>query len=239
MRERLKRTSEMPEFAHREALRRMRYPRSSKLSLSGLTLRWRRSKPERVGLFLEENFILRRELFAWLHHDEDRVGAFQLFTFDAAGCYDNKQFFDVMDLDASIEMRLADAVCSSWKELIDDVSIWAPIAEFRSAWIRPDFAGGRLFEEAAETVISGLGRYSILALLAFPLEYEGEATPNLEPALAARKAAMMRYYRKSLKVRPLPGLAGKAGWMWRAHPQYADLISSPRASKRRYKTDFA
>jgi len=67
--------------------------------------------------------------------------------------------------------------------------------------------------------------FSVLLLKAFPLEYEWRAPIGSEAAqtLERRRAAMIRHYRRVLRVEPLPGRPGEDGWMWRPLNQYAPM----------------
>ena len=61
------------------------------------------------------------------------------------------------------------------------------------------------------------GRFSVLVLKAFPLEYEDavrEGSP-FERGFASRRRAVQRLFARVLRVHPLPGDYGAEGWMWR------------------------
>jgi hypothetical protein len=82
-----------------------------------------------------------------------------------------------MDIDEAYEATLSGALCGQFDDLIGEVTFAGPILDFRRAWIMPRFANGELFRLAARTLVEKVSpRYSIMAITAFPLEYEGEVS---------------------------------------------------------------
>jgi hypothetical protein len=123
-----------------------------------------------------------------------RIGAFELNEFDPNGCGSNEDFIIVMDIDEAYEATLSGALCGQFDDLIGEVTFAGPILDFRRAWIMPRFANGELFRLAARTLVEKVSpRYSIMAITAFPLEYEGEVSEgsDLEIAFKRRARAML------------------------------------------------
>lgn len=229
----IRRGSDLPKFARREAERRRTYAR--RIHLGHATLVYRQTKPQSVSFDVDEygDAVLKTETFAWLVVNGRRIGAFQLFEFDPAGCGGNDDFIAIMDVDQEIEARLSIILTSAWN--ITDLPLDWPILEFRSAWIAPAYARGGLFAKAANAIIGEIGMFSLLIMCAFPLEYEGNA-PSGTPqhrALRRRQRAMIRHYKKVFGVEPLPGQYGKAGWLWKPH-SCAD-VPEPKSPRRRSK----
>jgi hypothetical protein len=179
------------------------------------------SKPYSVGEFADDayrGFVLKTELFAWLMLGRRRIGAFELNKFDPNGCASNEDFMMVMDMDDEYEATLSGALCGQFDNLIDEVTFFGPILEFRRAWIMPRFASGVLFPLATRTLVEKISPHSsIVVMKAFPLEYEGGVPGDSDLKIASKRRvrAMIRYYRRIFGVRPFGAEYGDEGWLWR------------------------
>ena len=127
-----------------------------------------------------------------------------------------------MDADSAGAMAVAEAVRSVWD--VTMLSCYGPLLEFRLAWMLRSAARESIWAKAAERLITAHSSFCFSALLlkAFPLEYEGRVS-EAPVAFELRQRAMMRLYRRVLDVRPLPGWAGREGWMWR--PMAEDVVA--------------
>ncbi|NTF17654.1 hypothetical protein G6L37_04525 [Agrobacterium rubi] len=70
-----------------------------------------------------------------------------------------------------------------------------------------------VWEAITATIRTEFKKSSMLLLKPFPLEWEGEVTPENEEAFVRRQSAMKRYYRRTLGVQTIDGDPGV--WMWK------------------------
>jgi hypothetical protein len=155
-------------------------------------------------------------------------------AYDAAGCADNDHFARVMDCDSEFESRFATALCSAWDD-VPQIGASGRVLLFEDAWLAPAYSRGDLFARAARSVIDAVfPDHVLLIMLAFPLEYEGEAPDGSPEARASmlRQRAMIRYYKRIFGVQPFSGRQGREGWLWRMDPA-EQFVPRPKPSRAR------
>ena len=211
-----------------ELAAKARYPKQLRIDTHRAAVRYRCDRRSWVGD--TEDAIRRERFFGWIVVERERVGALELYTFDPNGCGGNTDFTLLMDADCGFEARLSVTLSSAWPDIVDDVTIWGPILDFRSAWIAPSHAKGGLFSAAANAVIDEvLSDHSVLVMLAYPLEYTSVVdSPARKRAVRLRQRAMVRHYSRCFGVKPLPGKAGKDAWLWRPNEHLVYHIKQPR-----------
>lgn len=162
--------------------------------------------------------ITSRRLFGWLYRADERIGAIGFDEWHPLPGLDGDHFVWGMDEYSQASHSLSIVLADAWE--MDELSESGPVLEFSLLWMRPDHARGSVWAPMAEALIRRRyeGRFSVLVLKAFPLEYEAavpEGSP-LERSFASRQRAMQRLFTRVLRVHPLPGDDGAEGWMWRA-----------------------
>ncbi len=221
----------MPRFAADERRLEQRYPLSCALSDFGLDLRYRLSRPSFVAG--ADDAIIRLELFGWLKRGRQRVGAFELATYDPNGCSDNEEFIDLMDADTGYEADLSCVLSNCWRDIVMEVTAFGPILSFQSAWISQCVSQRGLLAAVLEAfIVRHFANFSILVLKPFPLEYEGRVDSSAKDrATDIRQKAMIRYYSTTLGVDLLPGC--REPWMWRPSSRIASFVTRPRMRRRK------
>ncbi len=161
--------------------------------------------------------IASRALFGWLHRADGRIGAMGFNEWHPWPGLAGDDFVWGMDECSQAAANLSVVLADAWE--MDELSESGPVLEFSQVWMRPDHARGSVWAPVADALIRRRyeGRFSVLVLKAFPLEYEAavpEGSP-LERGFALRQRAAQRLFTRVLRVHPLPGDAGAEGWMWR------------------------
>jgi hypothetical protein len=219
----LRHAQETPWSIRHEIARKARYPHRLELELAGRTLEVRYRRGRKYTLLGEQySAVKSRDIFAWILQGTIRLGAVEFIEWHVDPLTDEDDFLYEMDADSAGAMAVAEAVQSVWDVAI--LSCYGPLLEFRLAWMLRSAARDSIWAKAAERLITaqGASRFSVLLLKAFPLEYEGRVS-DAPVAFELRRRAMMRLYRRVVDVRPLPGWAGRDGWMWR--PMADDVVA--------------
>jgi hypothetical protein len=171
------------------------------------TRKWRRMADECVS---------ERQLLCWVMRRGERIGALDFREWHIDSLADESTFLENMDRHTSANAAVSEVPYASWdfSELLDR----GAVVEFRRSRMNVASSTGKIGSIAANTVIDHFySKSGMIILKAFPLEYEGcvGQDQGTHPWLDRRRSAMMRYYQRVLRVRPLPGTLGLSGWMWR------------------------
>lgn len=138
------------------------------------------------------------------------------------------EFWQVADFQSEEDANLAELIGSLWHR--DD---WPPLYGNVLVFSRLVIASGGsrdvlpALEQAMQTEFGR--RVSVMALKAYPLEFESNlpvGAAEREGLFNRRRASMMRYYARRLKVEAIADQRSFPGWMWRA------FRSSPAPLKR-------
>jgi len=151
--------------------------------------------------------------------------------YDAENCFDNKDFFSVMDMDAEVESRAAGVLCSNFRNFAEDVAPYGNLLVFQEAWMQPKSSKNGVFGKAANAIVSELfSDFSMLLLKAFPLEYEGSNSenPNLSASLDLRQNAMIRHYKKLFEVRSIGAPDNETGWLYKPRKNLRGILPIPQ-----------
>jgi hypothetical protein len=122
------------------------------------------------------------------------------------------------------------SLCQAWSPFCNEVTAYGNLVDFRMAWADPSSPPGLWAAAAEELIGREIPSYSLLAMKAFPLEYEGRSPEGsaARAGLLSRQRAMIRYYRRLFGVQKFPGRSGDEGWLYRINPAKTDVIERPR-----------
>lgn len=171
------------------------------------------------------NMISLRKLYCWLFDGGKLIGSFKIYEFDA-DLMDDDQFCYLMDAESNSVMELAEYLAYFWPKIFDSVFIHGKLVYVDYLAVDPRHA--RRGEWAAIMRLILEIEYpdrALLALKAFPIDYD---TIDHSKGLEIRQRALMRLYHRALGVRPLPGDAGKTGWMYAIGPEFTEDIPIPK-----------
>jgi hypothetical protein len=216
-----------PDFVQYEQACRLTYRNRIELN-GGAVLRYRRTRRSPVDWNPRQKDLLEREFFGWIHVENERVGAIHLLEYRGSPFLWNEEFLQIMDSMSFAQSELAKALIAAWEDVGDDLFSFGDVIEFRCAWTDKRRCPPGLWASAAIRLINlECPDYSILALKAFPLEYEGNGGDLVDASLRRRQEAMRRYYRSVLGVTSIPG---NDEWMYRIHPRLDGLVDAPQDS---------
>lgn len=200
------------------------------LSLYLSQRRWVGEPPLEDDITEETPTVKGRYGFVWITHCSAKIGAAEINTYEPDPWAANSDFMDTMDAESGIAYDLSHVLCECWPDASLYVAGYGPIITVSNFWVEPGHPIFDIIGGAAEPLFEAIdNHYSIIALKAYPIEYEGKLPDGslLFPAFEHRRKAMMRFYANSFGVRPLPGEHGAEGWMWRPSPRVADVIRDP------------
>ena len=228
---RLRRQSELPteygERAYRSASALPIIP----IGEDGLTVEYAVSSPAFVApeadVPLDEvRYHLRQQhCRGWVRYEGEAVGGVDLYRFIVPTFMTNEEFIDVMDSDSSETHRLSCALADELESVSEDAGDYGDIVELRRIWLSPIPSVAGKSKEIVNGLIGAFcPDFSLIALKAYPLEYEGNLPDDspLVPAFKRRQAALMRHYARELGVAPMSGRYGREGWMFRFHESLRD-----------------
>lgn len=228
-----------PGFTENEWLGMRGYPHMLHLGSPQRTIRyrvddWWHAGPisdERIDpAFLDEPWIRVRDLFAFIDHGTDCVGAVEVHAYQGATGLIEEWIFEILDGYSGYSVELGNVISKCWPDDPAIVFDYGDVVDLMHVWAaEPRFLNG-LNDVLFDTFIPALTeRYSILISKAYPLEYEHKLSEG-DPALFGmlkRQRAMARLAKSKLGMNPLPGKFGNDGWLWRPNPYVADCIGKP------------
>lgn len=228
---RIRRGSALPAHLMEEAESGRAYPMRDVVGVSEgrecvVLARRGRLKP----LLYECASIFTRARVVWVMEGGERVAGMQFTEWHVDPDCSEDDFMIWMDAKSQQDCELAETLASHWHPT--RLTRAGPLLEFRTLWVRPDRADGRLWPTVAARAIERAQRDECVAMVlkAFPLEYAGGVGDRLRAAFERRRKAMMRLYRSTLDVEPFSGAAGEEGWMWRP---LAEGVPRPKTRRRR------
>lgn len=182
---------------------------------------------------LEQPWIRTRDLFAWIDHGNECVGAVEIHAYQGSTNLDEDWIVELFDSYSLYCLELGKTISSCWSEDPAVLFDYGEVIDLMHIWLEePRFLNG-IRDVLFDTFIPALTeQHSILISKAYPLEYEGEV-PEGDPSkvgLNKRQQAMIRLAGQQIGVKPLPGEFGDNGWLWRANPKVARYIGKPKAS---------
>jgi len=190
-----------------------------------LAVRFKRSRWEFVCYDYRD--VRSRQIDGLIVVGGKHVGSLSIMELDIPYFTDRASLFDQMDSRSLADCQLGETLLSHWADPAE-VSNAGPVVELRRLWMAPTAAGKPWLRRAIELVLEDVfGDRSLLLLKAFPLEYEGNVSPDTEVRFHARQRAMMRFYSSTFGVRPLPGASGDAGWMYAIPDDLRELVDEP------------
>lgn len=154
-----------------------------------------------------------RSIFMDFRRNAEFVATAEFTEWDAAeiGFIDGDDFLFSCDAISAPDLEMAEFVAANWDGDIEHPLDYGSICMFHRLVIKSDTDA--VWKGIAEGIEREFKRSSILVLKPYPLEWEGEVTPDNEDSLVRRQAAMKRYYRRRIGVDTVDGDPGK--WMWR------------------------
>ena len=197
-----------------------------------ITVRYRRSRW--WDMSEGDRWIRVRSIYTALYLKAEPVGMLEFHEYEVASFVLDEDFFQILDDYSSIGAEMAKALISCWSDIADDLGAYGTILDFRRAWMRPDQTKFSIWAEAAKLIITKeFLKHSVMIMKAFPLEYEGRSTEGSRAMRKRRQRAMIRHYRKLFDVNPLPGQAGREGWLFRIPNRLQGLMIQPEVQKER------
>jgi hypothetical protein len=179
----------------------------------GFLARYRKSRL--WGLLDDDCLVAQRTLHCWMFVEGEQVGAFDMCEYFVDPTITDDYFLDAMDRESAEAVELADIICRNWPNFPDTLVYFGPVVLLHRLWVSPRFARRSEWVAIAQQVLErAFRRRSIIALKAFPLEYEGEWRPGDDPAMGRLHRALIRHYRRLLGVVPFPGDDGEDGWLY-------------------------
>jgi hypothetical protein len=178
----------------------------------------------------EDDFVSRREVFAFVKDGERRIGAVQALEYQTSFAIDQELFLELMDRDCGGDAELSSTLVCLWDDFIADVADLGPIIELRAAHIEAGTTKPGLLRSVVESALKRLSDfYSIVVTKAFPMEYENRRDRGLafQQCFERRRSAMQRYYKQVFGVIPVASSGPDAGWMWRPNERFKDDIPNP------------
>lgn len=195
-------------------------------SIGGFVGRYR--KFPRAWLAEAPDTIYKRRVFCWLFHDDVLIGAFELidFTLPDLAFVDDDEFYVLMDSVSDSAMVLADALVRTWPGVSTSIFLYGNVVLLDRAWVKPGLARRSEWAAVLRRLIEiEYRRYSVIALKAFPLEYENrEDQTNFK----RRRRALIRLYSRELGMRPFPGGLGEDGWLYAFAPRLEGFLRHPK-----------
>lgn len=228
-RSRLRRNDDLPWSVRYELEQKAQYRRRIDFDAAGQALRFCYRASRRRSLGDDgDGVVQQRSAFGWIMDGDDRLGALNFVEWFIDPFANPDTFLQEMDDESSEAIALGEILVSAWD--LEELASYGGVLEFRLAWMTKSAAAHSIWAAVAEQfIVSRRDQFGVLLLKAFPLEYEGAAPEGsvAAAALAFRRRAMMRHYRRVLNVTSLPGVAGTEGWMWR--PLSSDVpLPSPQ-----------
>ncbi len=167
------------------------------------------------------NMISLRKLYCWLFDRDKLVGSFKIYEFDA-DLMDDDQFCFLMDAESNSIMELAEYLTYFWPEIFDSIFIHGRLVYVDFLAVEQQHARYSKWAAILRRIIEiEYPNRAMLALKAFPIDYD---TVDHSLGLEIRQRALMRLYRKQLRVQLFPDEAGRSGWMYAIGPKFTDEI---------------
>jgi hypothetical protein len=184
------------------------------------TRRWRWLNEEKDG-------VKNRDTYVWLFVGDDIVGFFEIQEFRVEWI-SNARFWNLMDSESKEAVDLAEILMRCWRDIWEDLAAEGPIVLLKQLWVAQQHARkSRWNDVIQELLATRFKRRCIVALKAFPLEYEAEG-PQL--GFRLRRRALVRHYRRLLGVEPFPGKPGRDGWLY-AIPRHLLQVGMKKPTK--------
>lgn len=237
---RKRRTSERPDFID-NAL----YWRSNKrwgvhkFAGTNVSLRCHSKAWEQVGDLLysvpadEQSWIKRQSRFGSIEIDGEKVGAIDATRYETDTLIDTSDFVQIMDMDSAVEAAFGVILGDAWEHIGLGVTDFGTIIHLNWAWTDPRVNIGVPIGELFRKLLQPwLPTHAIMALKAFPLEYEGysgddgDEGAEFDIAFRRRRRALVRLFQR-YGFELFPGKSGGDGWMFRVADRLRGKVEEP------------
>ncbi len=236
----ISRETAKPRFVEQEQSKSRKYPHRRTIEISGrdYVIRFRRSRWSEMG----STDTRSRKLFAWVSREGVQVAALEFHEFEVQPWVDNQELLLSFDDEASLAGQLAELMVEGWEWPATDVMGYGNVVELRYVWTAYSAAAAGMWATVANMLVDDqFPEYALMALKAFPLEYEGSAAEGSRAhvGLRRRQLAMLRHYHKLLGVKPFPSRQQASFWMFKINPRSRALIDEPFPHRERLEDGHA
>lgn len=233
-RRRIRRSGGLPDYLKSELERRWSYPYELTGVLPGYNVVYRRGRWVRLDTpqidepGFENLFVRIRTTVAWIRRGDINVASVRLREIDGELVPD-WCFWDAMDNESQDLATWAEMILSLWAPSWIELFGYGPVLELQDVWVEPWQHQQGLWKPVAHALINRIMRKSsILAVHAFPEEYNGRAPEGARSQVAFRRRqlAMMRVCEKEFGLKAMPHW-GDEGFMWRPRAGLERIVGTP------------